>query len=204
MKLYNFVCSVLRVLVRIVYRYEVIGEENVPEDGNLIIISNHRSFLDPVFMLASVKRRRIIPVAKEELFKIPVLRFLMKKLEVIPINRDNPGLSTIKSIIAQIKKGRALGIYPEGTRADKGTFLPAKPGVTLFMTKTKSTVLPMSIITSYVPFTKCRVVIGKPIDTSEYLSRKIPKEEYTEISQRMFDVVVENHNKYNDNIVKMK
>lgn len=204
MKLYNFICGVLRFLVRIVYRFEVIGEENIPENGNIIIISNHRSFLDPVFMLAAVKKRRIIPVAKEELFRVPILSYLIKKLEVIPINRENPGLSTIKTIISQIKSGRALGIYPEGTRAKKGEFLPAKPGVTLFMLKTKSNIVPMSVITSYIPFTRCRVVIGKTIDTSEYYNRKVSKDEYTEISQRLFDVVVENHDKYNDGIVRLK
>ena len=81
-------------------------------------------------MIGAVKNRRIIPVAKQELFRIPILRSLLKKVEVIPINRANPSLSTVKEILRQIKNGRVLGIFPEGTRClDQNTFLPAKPGV---------------------------------------------------------------------------
>ena len=90
MRFYNFVCSILRFLLAIFYRIEVVGKENIPDEGKYIIIANHKHYFDPLFMIGAVKNRRIIPVAKQELFRIPILRSLLKKVEVIPINRANP------------------------------------------------------------------------------------------------------------------
>lgn len=152
-------------------------------------------------MIGAVKNRRIIPVAKQELFRIPILRSLLNKVEVIPINRANPSLSTVKEILRQIKNGRVLGIFPEGTRClDLNTFLPAKPGVALFSIKSKADIIPMSIITNYRPFSKVKVVIGQPIDMSNYYNTKVDKTEYPKISQEVFDKVIENFNDNKDGI----
>ena len=99
MRFYNFACSIVRFLLAIFYRIEVIG----PDEGKYIIIANHKHYFDPLFMIGAVKNRRIIPVAKQELFRIPILRSLLNKVEVIPINRANPSLSTVKEILTQIK-----------------------------------------------------------------------------------------------------
>ena len=160
MRFYNFACSIVRFLLAIFYRIEVIGQENIPDEGKYIIIANHKHYFDPLFMVGAVKNRRIIPVAKQELFRIPILRSLLNKVEVIPINRANPSLSTVKEILRQIKNGRVLGIFPEGTRClDLNTFLPAKPGVALFSIKSKADIIPMSIITNYRHFYNVKVVI---------------------------------------------
>ena len=199
MRFYNFACSIVRFLLAIFYRIEVIGQENIPDEGKYIIIANHKHYFDPLFMIGAVKNRRIIPVAKQELFRIPILRSLLNK--VIPINRANPSLSTVKEILRQIKNGRVLGIFPEGTRClDLNTFLPAKPGVALFSIKSKADIIPMSIITNYRPFSKVKVVIGQPIDMSNYYNTKVDKTEYPKISQEVFDKVIENFNDNKDGI----
>ncbi len=190
MGFYNFVCSVLRIFSKIFFRLEIVGEENIPKEGKLIIVANHKSLLDPIFMLLAVRGRRIIPVAKKELFKIPLLSFFLKKMEVIPIDRTNPGLSTIKLILKQIRDGRILGIFPEGTRSSMEEFLPAKAGVGLFAAKTKADIIPMSIVTNYKLFSKVKIVIGESIDMSEYYNKKISKEEYAQMAQLMMDQVV--------------
>lgn len=201
MRLYNFVCSILRFLVAILFRFEVVGRENIPNEGKYIIVCNHKSWIDPIFMMAAVKNRRIIPVAKKELFGVPVLKSLMNKLEVIPIDRSNPSMSTVKAILSQIKKERVLGIFPEGTRASRDEFLPAKPGVTLFAIKSKADVIPMSLVTRYRIFSKVRVVIGKPISMQEYRDRKVSKDEYPAIAQKMMDVVSDNYNSNKEGIL---
>ncbi len=193
MSFYKFICSILSFLARILYRVEIVGAENIPDEGNIIVIANHKHFLDPVFMLIAIKNRRIIPVAKKELFDVFILKNILKKLEVIPIDRGNPSISTVKEIINQIKSGRILGIFPEGTRCMGNNFLPAKPGVAMFAIKTKADIVPMSIITNFKLFSKVKIVIGETIDMSEYKKRKVNKEEYAEISQKCFDVVVKNY-----------
>ena len=193
MGFYNFICSLLRFLSKILYRVEITGQENIPDNENVIIVANHKSFLDPIFMMIAVRNRRIIPVAKKELFDVPVLKHILKKLEVIPIDRANPGLTTIREILKQIKNGRILGIFPEGTRSPMDKFLPAKPGVGLFAAKTKSEIIPMSIITKYRVFSKVKIIIGKPVDMTKYYGKKISKEEYAEMAQLMMNVVEDNY-----------
>ena len=193
MGFYNFICGLLRFLGKILYRIDITGQENIPDDGNVIIVANHKSFLDPVFMMIAVRDRRIIPVAKKELFDVPVLKGILKKLEVIPIDRANPGLSTIREILKQIKSGRILGIFPEGTRSTMDKFLPAKPGVGLFATKTKAQIVPMSIVTKYRVFSKVKIIIGEPVDMTSYYERKVKKEEYAEMAQLMMNAVEENY-----------
>ena len=195
MGFYNFIFTLLRFLSKILYRVEITGQENIPDNKNVIIVANHKSFLDPIFMMIAVRNRRIIPVAKKELFDVPVLKHILKKLEVIPIDRANPGLTTIREILKQIKNGRILGIFPEGTRSTMDKFLPAKPGVGLFATKTKSEIIPMSIITKYRVFSKVKIIIGKPIDMTKYYEKKISKEEYAEMAQLMMNVVEDNYEK---------
>ena len=172
MRFYNFACSIVRFLLTIFYRIEVIGQENIPDEGKYIIIANHKHYFDPLFMIGAVK-----------------------------IKRANPSLSTVKEILRQIKNGRVLGIFPEGTRClDSNTFLPAKPGVALFSIKSKADIIPMSIITNYRPFSKVKVVIGQPIDMSNYYNTKVDKTEYPKISQEVFDKVIENFNDNKDGI----
>ncbi|MST63031.1 1-acyl-sn-glycerol-3-phosphate acyltransferase [Peptostreptococcus anaerobius] len=197
MSFYKFVVGVLSFLSKILYRVEIIGEGNIPSEGNLIIIANHKHFLDPVFMLVAVKNRKIIPVAKQELFSVPILKFFMKKVGAIPVNRDNPSISTFRAVLSEIKSGSVLGIFPEGTRADTYDFLTPKSGTTMFSIKTKSDIVPMSIISTFKLFSKVKVVIGEPIDMSQYYNRKVDKSEYQGIVQECFDVVVKN---YKDNM----
>ena len=194
MRLYNFICSILRFLIAILFRFETIGAENIPNDGKYIIVCNHKSWIDPIFMMAAVKNRRIIPVAKKELFSVPVLRSILNKLEVIPIDRENTGISTVKEILRQIKEERVLGIFPEGTRSPMESFLPAKPGVAMFAIKSKADIIPMSLVTKYRLFSKVRVVIGQPIPMDEYRQRKVTKDEYPQIAQSMMDIVESNYN----------
>lgn len=197
MSFYKFVVGVLSFLSKILYRVEIIGEDNIPSEGNLIVIANHKHFLDPVFMLVAVKNRKIIPIAKQELFSVPILKFFMKKVGAIPVNRDNPSISTFRTVLSEIKAGNVLGIFPEGTRAVTYDFLTPKSGTTMFSLKTKSDIVPMSIISTFKLFSKVKVVIGEPIDMSQYYSRKVDKSEYQGIVQECFDVVVKN---YKDNM----
>lgn len=201
MRFYNFICSILRFILKIFYKIEIIGQENIPSEGKYILIANHKHYFDPLFMIGSIKNRRIIPVAKQELFNIPVLKSILNKLEVIPINRSNPSISTVKSILNQLKNGRILGIFPEGTRCkDLNGFLPAKPGVALFSIKSKSDIIPMSIITNYRLFSKVRIIIGHPIDMSPYYNTRVDKTEYQNISQYVFDEVIKNFDEHKKGI----
>ncbi|WP_101772926.1 lysophospholipid acyltransferase family protein [Peptostreptococcus faecalis] len=201
-KAYAVIRKILSIFFSIIYRIEILGSEKLPNEGKQIIIANHKHNFDPLLMIMAVKNRRIIPVAKQELFKIPIIKTILVKFEVIPIDRKNPGLSTVKNILKQIKTGRVLGIFPEGTRSEMDSFLPAKPGVALFAIKSKADIVPMSIISSYKPFSKVKIVIGDVIDMSEYNTRKVDKAEYEKIAQSLLNVVEKNYNDNKEGIIK--
>ncbi len=193
MSFYKFVLNILTVYSKVFYKYEVIGKENIPDDGNIILAANHKSNLDPIFVAAAIKNRKIATIGKKELFNNKILATILNKLYVIPIDRDNPGLSTIKTILKKIKEGYAIGIFPEGTRVKGNEFGEAKAGLALFAVKGKANVIPISIITNYKIFNKVTIYIDKPISFENYYKEKLSTEEYERLSQDVLEVIKDNY-----------
>lgn len=193
MSFYKFAINVFRVFSEIFYKYEVIGEENIPNEGNIIIAANHKSNLDPIFLAAAIKNREVAAIAKKELFNIKPLGFILDKLNVIPINRDKPDVSTIKNILRAIKDGYVLGIFPEGTRIKGPRFGEAKAGLSVFAIKGKAMVVPISIISNYKLFNRVTIYIDKPISFEEYYKQKLTTEENERLAQNILEVIKENY-----------
>lgn len=193
MSFYKFVLNILTVYSKVFYKYEVIGKENIPDEGNIILAANHKSNLDPIFVASAIKNRKIATIGKKELFNNKILATILNKLYVIPIDRDNPGLSTIKTILKKIKEGYAIGIFPEGTRVKGNEFGEAKAGLALFAVKGKANVIPISIITNYKIFNKVTIYIDKPISFENYYKEKLSTEEYERLSQDVLEVIKDNY-----------
>ena len=81
MSFYKFVTKAFKCFVNIFYKYEVIGSENIPDEGNIIIAANHKSNLDPIFIAAAIENRQVAAIAKKELFKIKPLGYILKKIK---------------------------------------------------------------------------------------------------------------------------
>ena len=195
MSFYKFVLSVFRLYSKIFYKYEVIGAENVPNEGNIILASNHKSNLDPIFVASAIKNRKVATIAKKELFNNKILAKILDKLCVIPIDRDNPSISTIKTILKKLKEGYAIGIFPEGTRVKGNEFGDAKAGLALFAVKGKAKVIPISIISSYSLFNKVTIYIDKPISFEEYYKQKLSADDYERLSGDVLEVIKDNYYK---------
>lgn len=192
--MYKVITKILNVVVRALFRIEVKGIENIPKEGSCIIASNHKSNWDPVFIAGLINTRTINGVAKKELFEVPVLKSILKKCFVIPVDRDNPDISTIKAILKVLKEDKALGIFPEGTRhKDFDTFAQPKAGLGMFAVKGKSEVVPVSIITNYKLFSKVVIYIDNPISFEEYYGKRIGTDEYEEVSKKVMDVIKDNY-----------
>lgn len=166
--LYKFLYRVAWILAKIVFRFEIIGKENIPKDKNFIIFANHIAFTDPAFLAFALGRKRQIHfMAKEELFKDHKFAgWLLTKLGAFSINRD-VGIEGINTAIDLVKDGKILGMFPEGTRSKTGKLGRAKSGIALIMCQTKSDVLPCVI--------KCKDQKVKPF-------RKITLEVFNVIS----------------------
>jgi len=204
MKFYDFALSVLRLFCKVFFKYEVIGIENVPLEGNVIIAANHKSNLDPIFVASSMTTREVAAIAKKELFDHKVLGFILKKLNTIPIDRENTGIATVKQILRAIKYGYVLGLFPEGTRVKGKEFGQAKAGLSLFASKGKANVVPISVISSYKLFSRVKIYIGEPIDMSQYFRAKLTNEDHERISEEIMQVIIKNYCEQADGIVDVE
>lgn len=176
----KIICGFFYVMrCKIVYRLEVHGLENVPEDNEYIVCPNHLSTLDPP-LICGIMPRRVSFMAKKELFDIPFIRWWIDWLGAFAVNRESLGPSTIKTVM-EIKKSKwVFGIFPQGTRGVPGEIRGVTKGFAGLAKITKCAVLPVGLVgTDEVkrwPLTgKIIVKIGKPIPYSNDVDSVVQK-----------------------------
>ncbi len=166
------VCKIFYMIrLKLVYRLEVHGIENIPKDNNYIICPNHLSTLDPPIIVA-VFPRSIAFMAKKELFDIKFLRWWLDWLGAFSVNRESLAPSTIKTVLTIKKSDWVLGMFPQGTRGVPGEIKNVSSGFAGLAKITKCAILPVGLTgtneVKRIPFTgKIIVNIGKPIPYSD-------------------------------------
>ena len=172
-KLFLFLVTHVFYMIRfkLVYRLEVQGRENIPEDNSYIIAANHLSTLDPP-LVCSVMKRGVAYMAKKELFENPFMRWWLDWLGAFAVDREKLGVSTIKTVMTIKKTGWVLGIFPQGTRQEPGEISNITKGFASLAKSTKCGILPVGITGTQevkrFPFTgKIVVKIGKLIPYSD-------------------------------------
>ena len=179
---YRFVRAVVCVLSRVFFRFQIVGADLVPAEGRLILCANHTNILDVPF-LAACTRRSIVFMAKKELFRSRLSRFLLGKLRAIPVNRDGNDAYSLKCALTALKEEKVLGIFPEGTRQhNRDGKMIFKPGVSMLAIKTQTPVVPVYIKGNYRLFCKMTAIIGEPIELSSYYGKKLTGEDYVRIA----------------------
>lgn len=161
--------AIVRPLFLLLYAYKFKNAHNIPESGAYIVCANHLHAFDPLFIEMAVRPRHVSFLAKAELFKNTLLAKLFTAYKMIPIDRDKPELSSIKSVLSEIKKGNIVGIFPEGTRSKTGEMLEPKDGAAMFAVKTGVPILPARIewIKRKFYFPKVVVTFGEPFKCKE-------------------------------------
>ncbi len=147
--------------MHLIFRIEVNGRDNIPTDDGVILCANHLSNWDALILQTVAVRRHIYFMAKDELFRVPVLKSILKGIGAIPVKRTGSDLSAVKHALKTIKNGEMLGIFPTGQRARDGVDGEVKAGVGLIAGKTQTPVLPIHISANYRLFSKVVVNIGK-------------------------------------------
>ncbi|MCR2803036.1 lysophospholipid acyltransferase family protein [Paenibacillus soyae] len=179
--LYVLFRFLLRVIYTVLFRLEAIGVEHIPKDGPVILASNHISNFDPPTIGVKVPRK-VYFMAKEELFKIPVLGPLIRAFGAFPVKRGGVSKDAIKSGITLLKAGNVMGIFPEGSRSNAGA---AKKGTAMIALRSEAAVVPVAIVGSYKLFRKTKVVYGKPIHLTEIID-----ESSSDVLDQAMDVVM--------------
>ena len=135
---------VVGVFLGVLTGWKVAGRENVPRSGGLIVASNHVSFWDPP-LVGSALPRELSFLAKEELFRPPLFGAVIQAYNAIPIRRGVADLSGMARAIEYLRQGRALLMFPEGSRMRDGALHPARPGVGMLAVNADVPILPVFV-----------------------------------------------------------
>jgi 1-acyl-sn-glycerol-3-phosphate acyltransferase len=190
--LYSFAKAVVYGALKPVYRFEVIGREHFPTDGGVLLCSNHIDNLDPPVVGINAPRP-VHFMAKEELFKVPALGKILPHLNAFPVKRGMSDREALRKGLGTLKEGKVLGLFPEGTRSKTGQLGKGLAGAGFFALRSKAHVVPCAIIGPYKPFSKLKVVYGKPIEMKELRDRKASAEETTEFIMAEISKLIEEH-----------
>ncbi|NLZ93854.1 MAG: 1-acyl-sn-glycerol-3-phosphate acyltransferase [Firmicutes bacterium] len=185
---YQLFRRVFVLIFALFFRLEVQGRENIPMDGPFILCANHFSWWDPP-LVGTLTKRFVRFMAKEELFKIPVLGKFFTIIQAFPVKRNTADRRAIRTALETLKNGHGLGIFPEGTRSRTNELLPPQAGVAMLAIKSKAPVVPIGIIGPYKLFRPVRVFIGTPLRFPEYYDVKVSGEQLNKIAQQIMQEI---------------
>ena len=179
MNLYAVGKGLVKTVLSPLYRFEVIGAENFPKEGGILLCSNHIHALDPP-VVGMTAPRTVHFMAKEELFKAPILGPILPKVNAFPVKRGMSDREALRTALKILKSGEVVGLFPEGTRSTDGVLKKGLSGAGFFALRGNADVMPCAIIGPYKAFRKVRVVYGEPIRMEPFRERKASVDEVTE------------------------
>ena len=186
---------------RLFFRFRVIHRERMIQSGPVILAMNHQSYLDPP-LAGTTCDRAIYFLARRTLLDVPLLGWVLPKLNVIPVNQEGVDRSAIKAVIRVLQARNGVLVFPEGSRTLDGNLQPAEPGLGLVIAKTLAPVVPLRIFAAHealprdggrvrcVPIT---IVIGEPIFFSAADIEAGGKNLYAQLSDRVMNAIAALH-----------
>jgi 1-acyl-sn-glycerol-3-phosphate acyltransferase len=175
-----FKWSVVSPVLHTYLRGRIYGTENVPQEGPLLVVSNHASDFDPPILSCCVQRP-VAYMAKEELFRVPILKQAIALYGAYPVKRGSADRTAIRSAIECLQAGWAVGVFLQGTRTPDARISDPKLGAALIAAKVKVPLLPVSLWGTEAIFQKgspvprpvpVTVRIGKLIDAPTSTKRE--------------------------------
>jgi 1-acyl-sn-glycerol-3-phosphate acyltransferase len=142
--LYSILKPLVRWFGRLWFRLSVVGVDRVPREGQLLLASNHLSVLDPA-LIGSVMPRELDYMAKTELFQIPGFGALIRALNAHPVDRSGSDSAALRLALRLLGDGRAVLVFPEGTRGVEGSLQAARAGAGMLAAHSGAPVLPVYV-----------------------------------------------------------
>lgn len=175
---YKTVKFILKPLYKLAYKPQVIGKENIPENGSVILAGNHISNFDAIMMVYA-SDRIVHMLAKKELFSNFITNWFFRSYGAIPVDRKIHDSNAKTEALEVLKQNKVLGIFPEGTTNKTiGTnkevdLLPFKYGAVSFASKTNTKIVPFAICGKYKMFKeKIYIIYGKPYKVGSDLEKE--------------------------------
>ena len=192
-----------RTLFQVYFRACGHNAERVPLNGPVILAANHASFIDPP-LVGSCLHRGISYLARESLFRFPVIGWVLRKWDAVPVDRDGGGAAGLRAIHDRLTDGAGIILFPEGTRTRDGNFLPARSGIGLVVIKSTAPVVPVRVFGSYEAYgrhmslprpRKVVVKFGPPMDfaasraEAKHCSKARLKEIYQQVANEILAAI---------------
>jgi 1-acyl-sn-glycerol-3-phosphate acyltransferase len=133
------------------FRWRVFNPERVPRTGPVILAANHASFIDPP-LVGSGLTRDINYLARESLFRFPVVGAILRSWNAVPVDRDGGGAKGLKIILGRLLAGGGIILFPEGTRTKDGNLQPARSGIGLTVIKSNAPVVPVRVFGTFAAY----------------------------------------------------
>ena len=194
---YFAVYHLTRFIARVFFRYRVIHRERIIQNGPVILAMNHQSYLDPP--LAGIAcDRAIYFLTRKALLDVPVLGWILPKLNVVPVDQEGNDRSALKAVIRILGAGNCTIIFPEGARTLDGNLQPASPGIGLVIAKTLAPVVPMRIFGAHealprgratLRFCPVTIVVGESIHVTPADIEPGGRDIYQKLGQRVMDAI---------------
>jgi 1-acyl-sn-glycerol-3-phosphate acyltransferase len=125
------------------HSYRMTGGQHMPARGPVLLIANHQSYLDPV-LVGVASPRQLVFLARQTLFRGP-FQYLIRSLNAVPIDQESGGKEGLQTVLGQLAAGKAVLIFPEGTRTLDGQLQPLEPGITLLSKRAPCPIVPVGI-----------------------------------------------------------
>src|SRR5690625_2288252 len=178
--LYYFAGYLLKILLSLFGFLKVYQKENLPEKPGYIVACTHTGWVDILWLGIALLPTKIHYMAKKELFESQPLKWLIEGLNAFPVDRENPGPSSIKIPMKLMKEGKNVGIFPSGTRTTED--VPLKRGAVTIASYAKAPIVPAAYVgpnnfKELFNFKRPKIIFGKPI----YLNKELPKKEALDV-----------------------
>ncbi len=184
--LYALLKNLIKFYLLIFNHWQIKGQENIPQEGPLVLIANHVSLWDPVVFACSVNRP-VCFMAKEELFQIPILGKLISRLNAFPVKRGQADRRAIRQANKLLKENKVIGLFPEGKRGETGKLLPFHPGAAHLALRAQAPIVPLYLEGTRTTFPltirgKIKVRIGEPYYYSLCEGQKISSDDLAKVT----------------------
>jgi len=143
--------SLFRLIFSTYFGWNVEHPERVPAAGPVILAANHTSYLDPP-LIGAAALREINYLARASLFRFPVMGWLLRRVNSVPVDRDGGSGKGLRTIMGRLEQGGAIILFPEGTRSTDGNLMPAESGIGLIVLKTRAPVVPVRVFGTHAAY----------------------------------------------------
>ena len=160
-----------RMIFRVWFRWRVHHRERVPAQGSVILASNHVCYLDPVFVVRTLKRM-VVALARADAFRFFLIGVLLRSWGVVPVDKSGTG-GGLKTFLTRLRAGDAVIMYPEGTRSFTGQIQSPQAGIGLIIIKDDAPVVPVKVFGAFEAYGrhhffprpyKVEIKFGEPLD----------------------------------------